>query len=423
MTDTFASAALRELAARGLVEQASDLAEIDRELAAGPVTFYIGYDPTAPSLHVGNLVCIMVMRLLQRHGHKPVVVLGSGTARIGDPSGKTEMRKMLTDEAITANVGRLSRSFGKFLDIADDGNGAVVLDNHDWLGGLHYLRFLREVGVHFTVNRMLTAKTYRDRLDSQEPLSFIEFNYQLLQAYDFWRLHRERGVRLQLGGADQWGNMIAGVELIRRIAANEGAAQGPTANCLTFPLLTMSDGRKMGKTEQGAVWLDGEMCSPFDYYQYWIGCADADVRKLLLIFTDLPIDEIDALCAVEGAELRTAKARLAWEATALCHGKDEADKAKDGAAQAFGGGDDWSAIAQLVIPHASIKVVDLVVDPNVGAFPSKRQARERIEGGAVKIDGTACKDPEHVLSADDFPDRTFRLQAGKKLRLRIVLGG
>lgn len=418
-TATYASAALRELAARGLIEQTSDTDEIDRALAAGPVTFYIGYDPTAPSLHVGNLVCIMAMRILQRLGHRPIVLLGSGTARIGDPSGKSEMRKMLTDAAITANVERLSHTFGKFLQMGEDGVGATIVDNYAWLGGLHYLEFLRDIGVHFTVNRMIAVKTYRDRLESQEPLSFIEFNYQLLQAYDFWRLHRDRGCHLQLGGGDQWGNMIAGVELIRRIDGGQGAQ----ANCLTFPLLTTADGRKMGKTEQGAVWLDGEMCSPFDYYQYWVGCSDADVRRLLAIFTDLPIEEIDALCATSGAELRAVKARLAFEATALCHGVAEAERARDGAAQAFGSGNDWSAIAQVVMPQASIRLIDLVVDPAIAAFPSKRQARERIEAGAVKIDGEPCKTPALELRAESFTDRTLRLQAGKKLRVRVVLGG
>jgi len=418
-TDTFTSPALRELAARGLIEQMSDAAAIDAALAAGPVTFYIGYDPTAPSLHVGNLVCIMAMRRLQRLGHKPIVVMGSGTARIGDPSGKTEMRKMLDGEAIAANVAHISTVFGRFLELGDTGNGAVVLDNHTWLSQLGYLDFLREVGVHFTVNRMVATKTYRDRLDAEEPLSFIEFNYQLLQAYDYWRLYSERGCTLQLGGGDQWGNIIAGVELVRRMGI--GAA-GP-AHCLTFPLLTTADGQKMGKTVKGAVWLDPTMCAPFDYYQFWIGCHDGDVRRLLSIYTDLPTDEIDVLCQAEGAALREVKSRLAYEATTLCHGEDAAIAARDAAVQAFGGGTDWSAVPQITLAVASIRVVDLVVDPQVAAFPSRRQAKERIEAGAVKLDGEPCREADRVLTADAFADRTVRLQAGKKLRLRVVLGG
>jgi tyrosyl-tRNA synthetase len=422
MTDhapTYASAALRELAARGFLEQLSDGPAIDDAMAGGPTTFYIGYDPTAASLHVGNLVCIMAMRRLQRLGHRPIVVMGSGTARIGDPSGKSEMRKMLDAAAIDANVARIRQVFARFLDFDTPGTAAVVLDNYAWLGGLGYLEFLREVGVHFTVNRMIATKTYRDRLDAEEPLSFIEFNYQLLQAYDYWRLHREHGCTLQLGGSDQWGNMIAGVELVRRMG---GGDHGP-AHCLTFPLLTTADGRKMGKTEKGAVWLDAAMCSPFDYYQFWIGCNDRDVRKLMAIYTDLPVDEIDVLCAAEGAALRDVKARLAFEATALCHGAEAAQAARDAAVQAFGGGDDWSAVPQVTLPVASIRLIDLVVDPAVAAFPSKRQARERIEGGAVKLDGEPCREPDRELVAASFPDRMLRLQAGKKLRLRVVLGG
>lgn len=413
------SAGLRELGARGFLEQLSDGEAIDAALGAGPVTFYIGYDPTAASLHVGNLVCIMAMRRLQRLGHRPIVVMGSGTARIGDPSGKSEMRKMLDGDAIDRNVARIRTVFARFLDLDDPSHGAVILDNHDWLGGLGYLEFLREVGVHFTVNRMIATKTYRDRLDAEEPLSFIEFNYQLLQAYDYWRLYRERGCTLQLGGSDQWGNMIAGVELVRRM----GLGPAGPAQCATFGLLTTADGRKMGKTEKGAVWLDGDMCSPFDYYQFWIGCHDGDVRKLLSIYTDIEVGEIDQLCQAQGAALRDVKARLAFEATALCHGEQAAQAARSAAVQAFGGGDDWSAVPEVTIAQASIRLVDLVVDPAVAAFPSKRQARERIEAGAVKLDGQAYREPDRELSAADFADRTVRLQAGKKLRLRVVLGG
>ncbi len=406
------SAALRELVARGFVEQLSDAQAIDDALAAGPVTFYIGYDPTAPSLHVGNLVCIMAMRRLQQLGHKPIVVLGSGTARIGDPSGKSELRKMLDEPTIERHVGRIAAHFDSYLRMGP-GEG-IALDNWSWLSKLGWLEVLRDIGPHFTVNRMIATKTYRERLDAEEPLSFLEFNYQLLQAYDYARLYREHGCTLQLGGSDQWGNIIAGVELIRRL----GQGQHGAAQCLTFPLLTTADGKKMGKTEKGAVWLAADMCPAFDYYQFWVGVDDRDVRRLLGTFTDLPLDEIDELCKAEGAALRDVKARLAFEATKLRDGEAAAEQARDAAKQAFGGGDDWSAVPEVRLDGiASIKLVDLVVHPQVAAFKSKREARERIEGGGVKLDGVAATATDHVLEAG----ATIRLQAGKKLRLRITL--
>jgi tyrosyl-tRNA synthetase len=409
------SAALRALAERGFIEQMSDAAAIDGDLRSGTVTYYIGYDPTAASLHAGNLVTIMAMRLLQKHGHRPIALLGGGTARIGDPSGRTEMRKMLDEATIDANVGRIGRQLGRFVDLENDG---LVVDNAAWLVGQRYIDFLRDVGVHFTVNRMIATKTYRDRLDAELPLSFLEFNYQLLQAYDFLHLYREHGCTLQLGGSDQWGNVIAGVELIRRVTDGKRGR----AHCLTFPLLTTADGRKMGKSERGAIWLDPEMLSPFDYYQYWIGCDDRDVRKLLLMFTDLPTEEIAELTAVEGAELNRAKQRLAYEATKIAHGDDAARKAQTAAKQAFGGSEDWSAVPAVRFEEPTIKLLDLVVDERLRAFGSKRQARERIAAGAVKIDGAVCDDPTHELSADGFEDGTLRLQAGKKCRFRVVLG-
>lgn len=413
------SKALAALQERGFVEQVSDAAAIDQALAEGMVNFYIGYDPTAPSLHVGNLVCIMAMRLLQRHGHRPIVLLGSGTARVGDPSGRSETRKMLDEATIDAQVRSIGEHFGHFLHV-DSGapNDAVVVDNQQWLGQLKYIEFLREIGVHFTVNRMIATKTYRERLDQELPLSFIEFNYQLFQAYDFLHLYREHGCTMQLGGSDQWGNMVSGVELIRRIGGGE---HGP-AHCLTFPLLTTADGRKMGKTQRGAVWLHRDQLSPFDYFQYWVSCDDADVRKLLLTFTDLPVEEIDELCKAEGAALRDVKRRLAFEATRMAHGEDEASRAQRAAAQAFGGGDDWSAVPAVTIAAEPIKLVDLVTHDEIKAFPSKRQARQRIESGAVRIDGEPRTDPNEELDAAGFPDEGLRLQAGKRCRFRVLSG-
>ncbi len=413
------SRALQALVERGFVEQVSDAAAVDKALADGVVTFYIGFDPTAPSLHVGNLVCIMAMRILQRHGHRPVVLLGGGTARVGDPSGRSETRKMLDEATITAQVASIGEHFGQFLHMNSGAdNDAVVVDNHSWLSQLHYIEFLRDIGVHFTVNRMIATKTYRERLDHEQPLSFLEFNYQLFQAYDFMHLYREHACTVQLGGSDQWGNMVAGVELIRRIG---GADHGP-AHCLTFPLLTTADGRKMGKSERGAVWLSAKMLSPFDYYQHWVSCDDADVRKLLLTFTDVPVDEVEALCQAEGAQLRDVKRRLAFEATAMAHGADAAQQAQRAAQQAFGGGDDWSAVPAVSVDAAPIKLVDLVTHEAVGAFPSKRQARQRIESGAVKIDGQPRTDPNEELQLADFPSEGLRLQAGKRCRFRVMVG-
>ncbi len=405
------SPALRELAGRGLIEQTTDIAALDAALAAGPVVFYAGFDPTGASLHAGHLVPIMAMRWLQRFGHRPIVILGGGTARVGDPSGKSETRKLLSAEQIADNTRAMARQFAALLPGTAD-NPVEVVDNHEWLGELKYIDFLREIGVHFTVNRMIATKTYRDRLDAEEPLSFIEFNYQLFQAFDYLQLHRTRGCTLQLGGGDQWGNVVAGVELIRRFGL------GP-AHALVFPLLTTASGAKMGKTEKGSVWLDPELASPFEYYQYWIGCDDRDVGRMLKTFTELPLPEIEALASVTGAELRESKARLALEATAIVHGREAAEQAAAAARQAFGAGDDWSAVPAVAIEGPSIKLIDLVVHPDIGAFPSKRQARQRIEEGAVRLDGAVVREPEHEL-APAAGDGT-RLQVGKKLRRRVVL--
>jgi len=408
----FASPALRELSARGFIEQTTDAAALDAALEAGPVVFYAGFDPTGPSMHAGHLVPIMAMRWLQRFGHRPIVVLGGGTARVGDPSGKSETRKLLAGDTIAQNTRALARQFAKLL-VGTADNPVEVVDNLEWLGELKYIEFLRDVGVHFTVNRMIATKTYRDRLDAEEPLSFIEFNYQLFQAYDFLQLHRTRKCTLQLGGGDQWGNVVAGVELIRRFGL------GP-AHAVVFPLLTTASGAKMGKTEKGSVWIDPGLTPPFEYYQYWIGCDDRDVGRMLKTFTDLPLAEIEALASVTGAELRESKARLALEATAIAHGREAAEAAAAAARQAFGAGDDWSAVPAVEIALPAIKLVDLVVHPDVAAFPSKRQARQRIEDGAVRVDGVVVREPDQEIAAGDGADG-LRLQAGKKMRVRVVL--
>ncbi len=416
------SPALVTFLERGYFEQASDFAAIDAALAAGMVTFYVGYDPTGSSLHAGHLVQVMAMRALQRAGHRPIVIVGGGTASVGDPSGKIETRKLLSRADIEANAAALKAQLGRFLHF-DSGapNDAVMLDNADWLLELRYIDFLREIGRHFTINRMITVKTYRDRLEAEIPLSFLEFNYQLLQSYDFLHLFRRHGCTLQFGGSDQWGNMVAGIELIRRMTPQ--GREPDVAHCLTLPLLTTADGKKMGKTERGAVWLDAERLPPFDYYQYWIGCDDRDVAKLLRIFTELPVAEIVALTQAGGAALNAAKARLAYEATRLAHGQEAAETAQTAARQAFGGGEDWSAVPELRLELTEIKLVDLVTHPELEAFKSKREARQRIEQGAVKIDGEPCIDPNRLLTAADTHGAHLRLQAGKKTRVRVALQG
>jgi tyrosyl-tRNA synthetase len=416
---------LRELQARGFFEQASDAQAIDQALTHGMVTYYIGYDPTAASLHAGNLVTIMAMRVLQKHGHRPIALLGGGTAMVGDPSGKTEMRRIISRDAIRENSDRFKKQLSHFVHFdAGKPNDAMMLDNADWLLDLHYIEFLRDIGRHFTVNRMVAAKTYRDRLESEQPLSFLEFNYQLLQAYDFLHLYREHDCLMQVGGADQWGNMVAGVELIRRASVDARSEENndkDEAYCLTFPLLLTADGRKMGKTERGAIWLDEDLLSPFDYYQYWINCDDRDVKKLLLRFTELALEEIDELATAEGAALRDVKAKLAFEATRMCHGEEHAGKAETASKQAFGSGGDWSAVPCLEIEGDELKLLDLLVHESVGAFKSKREARQRVEGGAVKIGGAAQRDPNHLVRREDCGDDGLRLQAGKKHRYRVML--
>ena len=419
------SDALRTLLERGYIEQSSDLAAIDAALAKGPLTFYVGFDPTADSIHVGHLVQVMAMRTLQRFGHRPICLMGGGTARVGDPTGKTETRKMLSEEQVAANTASMRRVFDHFLDFdAGSAHAARMVDNADWLLKLNYVEFLREIGRHFTVNRMIAAKTYRDRLDNEQPLSFLEFNYQLLQAYDFLHLHREYGCDLQGGGSDQWGNIIAGVELIRRVHhAETSAEERDTVFGYTTPLLTTADGKKMGKTERGAVFLDPKRISPYDYYQYWINCDDRDVAKLLRLFTELELAEIDALTAEGGKAMREAKARLAHEATALAHGADEAERAAKAARQAFGAGDDWSALEAIELEESELKLVDLVVHERIKGFKSKREARQRIESGAVKIAGEPVTDPNQSISASDGEDDGVHLQCGKKNRFRVAFGG
>ena len=358
------------LQARGFIKSHTDLDALSAAMAEGPVTFYVGFDPTGDSLHVGHLLPVMAMAHLQQAGHKPIVVLGGGTAMVGDPSGKDKTREILTPDKIKANLAAMQVQFDRFLNLDD----CEVVDNTEWLMGLGYINFLRDVGRHFSVNKMMTAEGIKQRLDRNQGLSFIEFNYHLLQSYDFLVLHDKYGCTLQVGGDDQWFNILGGVELIRR-------ERQAASHALTIPLLQTADGKKMGKTEKGAVWLDAAKVSAYDYFQYWINAHDADVGRFLKLYTFLPLDEIAALESLKGADVRKAKAVLAFEATKLAHGEAEAVKARDAASAAFSGGvsDDMPTISTTL----PIPVLDLLVE--AGLCKSKGDARRQIQQGAVRL--------------------------------------
>jgi len=399
------------LKARGFVEQVSDEEGL-RATLSRPTTFYIGYDPTATSFHVGNLLTIMAMAHMQRCGHRPIALMGGGTGMIGDPSGKTEMRQLLAPEQIQRNLQALRGQIGRYVDLSE-GRGLMV-NNADWLLELNYIAFLRDIGRHFSVNRMLAAEAYRTRLEAG--LSFIEFNYQLLQAYDFLHLYREHGCVLQMGGNDQWGNILAGVELIRRVEGGEAFA-------LTFPLLTTSSGAKMGKSAQGAVWLDAEMLSPYDFYQFWINTEDADVERFLRIYTFLPLEEIERLGRLQGAEIRQAKEVLAYEVTRLTHGAEEADKAREASRSLFGAGEASEVMPTSEVEasrlQAGIPAVELFAE--VGLANSRSEARRLIQQGGAYLNGEPVDSPDAVVTADALQDGALVLRAGKKRYHRVVV--
>ena len=402
---------LRTLAARGYIHQATDAAALDALAARGVVPGYIGFDPTAPSLHVGNLVSVMLLRRLQQAGHKPVVLMGGGTGKIGDPSFKDEARKLASEETIAANIAAIQRIFARFLTFAPNGQiggptDALLVDNADWLDGLSYIPFLREVGRHFSVNRMLGFDSVKLRLDREQSLSFLEFNYMILQGYDFAELARRHGVRLQMGGSDQWGNIVNGVELARRM-------DGTEVYGLTTPLLTKADGTKMGKSVDGAVWLHEDQLPHFDYWQFWRNTDDRDVGRFLRLFTDLPLVEIERLEKLPGAEINEAKRVLATEATALCRGRDAAEQAARTAETTFAGSgadrDGGEGLPRLSIPSGTIGAVEALVA--LGLAASNGEARRKIGEGAVRVDGAALADPAATLDVGDAP---VRLSLGKK---------
>jgi tyrosyl-tRNA synthetase len=365
------------------------------------VPAYIGFDATAPSLHVGNLVSIMLLRRLQQAGHKPVVVMGGGTTRIGDPTGKDEVRKMLTDDTIESNINSIRTAFEQFLTFGDGPTDAVMVNNHDWLGQLGYIELLQQVGTHFTINRMLTFDSVKLRLEREQPMTFLEFNYMILQGYDFRHLSKTMGVRLQMGGSDQWGNIINGMELARRMDGTEVFG-------LTTPLITKADGSKMGKSVSGAIWLNREQLPDYDYWQFWRNTDDRDVGRFLRLFTDIPLDEIERLESLGGSEINVAKIALANAATELCRGADAAALAAETARKTF---EEGAAGGDLPSVDASgeISVIDALVALNFVA--SKKEARRMIQGGGARVDGDAVTDEEAVITAQAAP---VKISAGKK---------
>ena len=401
------------LAERGFLKQCSHPEELRELLGREKVTFYIGFDPTADSLHIGHYVALMTMAHMQRAGHRPIVLLGGGTAMIGDPSGKSDMRRMMTNEEIDHNASCFQKQMARLIDFSE--GKAIVANNANWLRSLNYLSFMRDIGVHFSVNRMLTFECYKQRME--RGLTFFELGYMLMQSYDFLVLSREYGCVLQMGGDDQWSNMLGGVDLIRR------KEQKP-AYCLTTSLLTTSEGKKMGKTEKGALWLDKEKCSPYDFYQYWRNVDDADVEKCLSLLTFLPMDEIRAMCAQGGAALNQAKVTLAYTLTAQVHGAEEADKAKQAAEALFGGGGDLShmptlALSQQQVEETGLRVTDLLVLGNL--CKSKSDARRMIESGAVFAGDEKVTDVYAALAEDKLAEGIV-LRKGKKGFVRVRRG-
>ncbi|MFC4292009.1 tyrosine--tRNA ligase [Sphingorhabdus arenilitoris] len=402
MTDTYASDLLRLLNERGYIHQITDADALDALAAKQVVPAYIGFDATAPSLHVGNLVSIMLLRRLQQAGHKPIVVMGGGTTKVGDPSGKDEVRKLLDTDGINQNIASIRRIFERFLDFSDGPTGAIMVNNADWLDQLGYIDLLRDVGRHFTLNRMLTFDSVRLRLDREQPLTFLEFNYMILQAYDFLELSRRYGCRLQLGGSDQWGNIVNGLELGRRIDGTELFG-------VTTPLITKSDGSKMGKSVSGAVWLHEDQLPHWDYWQFWRNTDDRDVGKFLRLFTDIDLSEIERLEGLEGSAVNEAKIALANAATALCRGEEAAKAAETTAMQTFAGGGAGDDLPSAEIQAAEISIVDALLALSFVA--SKKEAKRLIDGGGARINGDQVTDEATMIASTP---ETVKISAGKK---------
>ena len=409
----FKSEFLRTLEARGYIHQITHPAELDEAAASGIVTGYIGFDATAPSLHVGSLIQIMMLRRLQQAGHRPIVLMGGGTTKVGDPTGKDASRPQLTDETIAANIASIRTVFEKFLTFGDGPTDAVMVDNDEWLSTFGYIQFLRDFGTHFTVNRMLAFDSVKLRLEREQPMTFLEFNYMLMQSVDFLELNRRFGCTLQMGGSDQWGNITSGVDLVRRV--DHKAAFG-----LTTPLLTTASGGKMGKTAQGAVWLNADQLSPYDYWQFWRNVDDADVGRFLRLFTDLPLDEVARLEALEGAAINDAKKALADAATTMLHGADAAAHARGAAEAAFEQGRLSADLPTVELPRDEVIGAMLAaVATKAGLTASNGEARRLAQGGGLRLNDQAVSDGARLVDASDLTaDGVLKLAAGKK---KIVL--
>ena len=402
-----------ELVARGLIAQVTDEKEIKELINNGKATFYIGFDPTADSLHVGHFMALCLMKRLQMAGNRPIALIGGGTAMIGDPSGRTDMRQMMTVETINHNVECFKKQMSRFIEFGED--KAMLVNNADWLMDLNYMEVLRDIGPHFTVNRMLAAECYKQRME--KGLSFLEFNYMIMQSYDFYTLYQKYGCNMEFGGDDQWSNMLGGTELIRR-------KLGKDAYAMTINLLLNSEGKKMGKTQSGAVWLDPEKTSPFDFYQYWRNVSDADVLKCLRMLTFLPLEQIDEMDKWEGSKLNEAKEILAYELTKLVHGEEEAERAKEGARALFSGGNTSQ------MPVTELSELDFGEDKNIGILTllvkaglaaSNGEARRNVQQGGVSIDGEKVSDPKTVINKNDISEDGIVLKRGKKKFMKIVV--
>ncbi len=405
----YKSELIHTLAERGFLHQCTDIEALDQLASSRSITGYIGFDATADSLHVGSLTQIMMLRRMQETGHRPIVLMGGGTTKVGDPSGKDEMRGLLEDETILKNIDSIQSIFSRFLEFGETTPKAVLVNNAEWLEDLHYIPFLRDVGRHFTINRMLTMDSVKLRLDRQQPLTFLEFNYMILQGYDFVELHKRYGCTLQLGGSDQWGNIIQGTDLGRRLINAELFG-------FTCPLITTSSGAKMGKTAAGAVWLKPERLSPYDYYQFWRNTEDADVGKFLKLFTDLSLDEIAKLETLGGSEINEAKKILASEATAMLHGRQTADSAAETAQRTFehgGAGDDLPA-AEITTAELSDGILVLTLFQRTGLTASNGEARRLIRGGGAKINDTKISDENLRVGSESASNGFIKLSAGKK---------
>ncbi len=402
-----------ELVARGLIAQVTNEEEIKKMVNEGKAVFYIGFDPTADSLHVGHFMALCLMKRLQMAGNKPIALLGGGTAMIGDPSGRSDMRQMMTTETIRHNVECFKKQMSRFIDFSE--GRALMVNNADWLMDLNYIDVLRDIGPHFSVNRMLTAECYKQRME--KGLSFLEFNYMIMQSYDFYELFKRYGCNMQFGGDDQWSNMLGGTELIRR-------KLGKDAHAMTITLLLNSEGKKMGKTQSGAVWLDPEKTSPFEFYQYWRNVADADVLKCLRMLTFLPLEQIDEMDSWEGSQLNQAKEILAYELTALVHGEEEAGNAKEASKALFAGGGDATHMPSHELKDEDFRdgLMDILgVLTSSGLAGSRSEARRNVEQGGVSVDGVSVKDVKQTYSREDFAGEGKVVKRGKKNFMRVFV--